>query len=116
MDKISHCLLTALAATPHMKDWGKRSQDYEIMTRKMCATHPVLILRQLQMIAASLRGRAHLDFGVFRSRNHLNLFTQVLGIVELLQPYIYMPEHQVGLENTLNEFFTLFKVRFGILN
>lgn len=110
LDKISHCLLTAMAATPHIKDWQKRTNEYELMIRKMCASHPVLILRQLPMIASSLRGRTHLDYNVFRSRNHLNLFIQIMGVVELLQPYVYMSEYQLGLEDTLTAFFSLFKV------
>ena len=62
------------------------------------------------MLAAALRGRVHLDFVVFRSRNHLNLFQQVAGILELLQPHIFLPEYTQGLEDTLHSYFALFKV------
>jgi len=70
--------------------------------------------RQLPMLAAALRGRAHLDFTVFRSQNHLNLFHQVVGILELLQPHIFLQEYSEGLEDTLHSYFALFKVMNSI--
>lgn len=70
----------------------------------------ILCYRQLPMLAASLRGRVHLDFSVFRSRNHLNLFQQVVGILELLQPHIFLPAYSEGLEDTFHSYFALFKV------
>lgn len=45
MDPMSHTLLTALTATPPVKDWSRRSQELELATRKMAATHPLLFLR-----------------------------------------------------------------------
>lgn len=45
LDRISHTILTALAATPHAKDWGRRSQELELAARKMADTHPLLVLR-----------------------------------------------------------------------
>ncbi|XP_063229314.1 integrator complex subunit 1 isoform X2 [Bacillus rossius redtenbacheri] len=109
LDHMSHNVLSALTATLQSKDWNRRSQEYELMARKMASTHPLLVLRQLPMLAASLRGRAHLDVSVLRSRNHLNLFQQVMGILELLQPHVFLPEHETGLEDVLNCFFSLYK-------
>jgi integrator complex subunit 1 len=51
-----------------------------------------------------------LDFAVFRTQNHLNLFHQVVGILELLQPHIFLQEYSEGLEDTLHSYFALFKV------
>ncbi|KAG8305598.1 Integrator complex subunit 1 [Homalodisca vitripennis] len=45
LDSMSHTLLTALTATPPSKDWQKRAGDLELATRKMAATHPLLVLR-----------------------------------------------------------------------
>nr|CAD7438682.1 unnamed protein product [Timema bartmani] len=109
LDNMSHTVLTALTATSQSKDWTRRSQEYELMARKMAATHPLLVLRQLSMLAASLRGRSHLDMTVLRSRSHLALFQQVMGILELLQPHVFLPEHTTGLEDTLQCYFTLFQ-------
>ncbi|XP_060529675.1 integrator complex subunit 1 [Cylas formicarius] len=89
VDEISHCLLSALTATSRTKDWTKKSQDLEMCARKLAATHPVLVLRQLPMLAGSLKGRAQYDWGVLKGRGHLALFGQVLGLMELLQPYIF---------------------------
>nr|CAD7403102.1 unnamed protein product [Timema poppensis] len=109
LDNMSHTVLTALTATSQSKDWTRRSQEYELMARKMAATHPLLVLRQLSMLAASLRGRSHLDMTVLRSRSHLALFQQVMGILELLQPHIFLPEHTTGLEDTVQCYFSLFQ-------
>lgn len=87
-----------------------------ISTYYMLTFNPTyfVIFRQLPMLAAALCGRVHLDFTVFRSRNHLNLFTQVLGLLELLQPYLFLKEHAHGLEDTLMSYFSLFKVKFQL--
>lgn len=112
IDKITHSLFTALASTPRSKDWPRKSQEFELLTRKMAAVHPSLVLRQLPMIAASLKGRTHLDFSVFKSRNHLNLFVQILGVVELLQPALFEEDYRHGLEGVLMAYFSLFRVSF----
>lgn len=89
IDIISHTLLSALSATSKSKDWAKKSQDLDVCARKLTATHPELVLRQLPMLAGSLKGRAQYDWSVLKSRGHLMLFQQVLGLLELLQPKIF---------------------------
>jgi len=42
---MSHTLFTALTATSQSKDWTRRSQEYELLARKMASAHPVLVLR-----------------------------------------------------------------------
>lgn len=111
MDKISHTLLTAMTAnTLTSKDWSKRSQDFELAARKMAVVHPALVLRQLPMLAASLQGRVHLDYVVLRVRNHLTVFSQVLGLVELLQPKVFSKQYTTSLHALLDSFLTLFKL------
>ncbi|XP_076239229.1 integrator complex subunit 1 isoform X3 [Calliopsis andreniformis] len=109
LDCMSHSLITALAATPRQKSWNSKSQDFELCARKMAAVHPILMLRQLPMLASSLMGRCYLDFGQFRSGHHLNLFQQILGLLELLQPHLFSEEHQVALEDTLENYFQCFQ-------
>lgn len=105
IDKISHCLLSALSSTPRTKDWNKKSQDLELCARKLAATHPLLVLRHLPMLAGSLKGRAQYEWSVLRNRGHFLLFGQVLGLMELLQPYIF---HQnITLYELLESFFML---------
>lgn len=89
IDEISHCLLSALSATSRNKDWTRKSQDLELCARKLASTHPVLVLRQLPMLAGCLKGRAQYDWGVLKSRGHFILFGQIFGLMELLQPYIF---------------------------
>lgn len=110
LDCMSHCLLTALAATPRQKSWNSKSQEFELCARKMAAVHPTLVLRQLPMLASSLMGRCYLDFIHFRSGHHLNLFNQVMGLLELLQPHLFNKEHETSLENTLENYFQCFQV------
>lgn len=109
LDCMSHSLLTALAATPRQKSWNSKSQEFELCARKMAAVHPILVLRQLPMLASSLMGRCYLDFGQFRTGHHLNLFTQVMGLLELLQPHLFTEEHETSLENTLENYFQCFQ-------
>lgn len=112
LDATSHTLLTALSAGAQMsagasKDWTRRAHEYELLARKMASTHPVLVLRQLPMLAAILQGRVHLELSVFRSRHHLSLFGQVLGLLELLRPYLFSPEHSTGLHSILVSYVAL---------
>jgi len=81
----------------------------------MAAVHPILVLRQLPMLASSLMGRCYLDFGSFRSGHHLNLFNQVMGLLELLQPHLFNEQHETALENTLGNYFQCFQVLLFIL-
>ncbi|XP_011642756.1 integrator complex subunit 1 isoform X2 [Pogonomyrmex barbatus] len=109
LDCMSHSLLTALAATPRQKSWNSKSQEFELCARKIAAVHPILVLRQLPMLASSLMGRCYLDFGQFRSGHHLNLFMQVMGLLELLQPHLFNEQHETALENTLENYFQCFQ-------
>ncbi|KAK4876341.1 hypothetical protein RN001_012763 [Aquatica leii] len=105
VDVVSHTLLSALAATSRSKDWPRKSQDLDLCARKLAATHPELVLRQLPMLAGSLRGRAQYEFPVLKSRGHLLLFGQILGILELLQPIVF--EQKESLCSILDSFFLL---------
>ncbi|KAK7791007.1 hypothetical protein R5R35_007901 [Gryllus longicercus] len=110
LDTMSHTLLTALTAGSHThagKDWTRKAHDYELLTRKMASVHPILVLRQLPMLAATLQGRVHLDLQVFRARHHLSLFGQVLGLLELLRPWLFAPEHASGLHSILSCYLAL---------
>lgn len=108
IDVVSHTLLSALGATTRTKDWTRKSHDLEILARKLAATHPELVLRQLPMLAGSLRGRAQYEWGVLKSRGHLMFFGQVLGLLELLQPRVFLRWDTLG--DVLDEYFLLLKV------
>ncbi|CAG9856871.1 unnamed protein product [Phyllotreta striolata] len=107
VDEISHCLLSALAATPRSKDWSKRSQELELCARKLAATHPVLVLRQLPMLAGCLKGRAQYEWGVLKCRGHFALFGQILGLVELLRPHVF--DRPATLRELLDPYFLLLR-------
>lgn len=107
VDEISHILLSALTATSRQNNWSRKSQDLEICARKLTATHSNLVIRQLPILAGSLRGRAQYDWSIFKSRGHFVLFGQVLGLIELLKPQIY--KHKDTLCNIIDSYFLLLK-------
>ncbi|XP_067911980.1 integrator complex subunit 1 [Heterodontus francisci] len=107
LDALVHRLLTLLADTSDSKMSETRMADANMACRKLAVAHPVLLLRHLPMIAALLHGRVHLNFQEFRQQNHLTFFLHVLGILELLQPYIFQSEHQGAMQDCLLSFILL---------
>ncbi len=109
MDSMALTLLSSLASPQPGKDGSRRMADLETALRKMAATHPLLLLRQFSSLGVALRGRAHLDVSVLRSRNHLNLFSSTLGLAQQLAGHLLSaPEHRTALEDMLISFWTLF--------
>jgi len=66
--------------------------------------------RQLPMLSALLQGRAQFTFTEVRSRNHILLYTHVLGLVDLLQPLIFQPQYSTAFESLLHAYFDLLLV------
>ena len=62
------------------------------------------------MISALLKGRAAFSYQTLRHQNNHLLFTHLLGILELLQPYIFYKEY-TALDDVLDSYFELVKVR-----
>ncbi|XP_062914735.1 integrator complex subunit 1 isoform X2 [Mobula hypostoma] len=107
LDALVHRLLTLLADTSDTRTSENRTADANMACRKLAVAHPVLLLRHLPMIAALLHGRVHLNFQEFRQQNHLTFFLHVLGILELLQPYLFQSEHQGAMQDCLLSFILL---------
>lgn len=55
-------------------------------------------------------GRVHLEWPIFRSRNHLSLFQHVIGFLEVLQPHLFSPEFSEPLHSIFDCYLNLFKV------
>ncbi|XP_076057704.1 integrator complex subunit 1 [Oratosquilla oratoria] len=106
-DVALHTLLTMLSTPQHDKEFKHRMQDMEAALRKLAATHPILVLRHLPMMGACLHGMSHMDLAILRSRNYLDMFMVMLGVLELLQPHMFAPQHHTGLTSTLDAFFAL---------
>lgn len=105
VDKVAHTLLSALTATPRTKDWTRKSNDLEMLARKLTSAHPYLVVRILPLLAGCLKGRAQYDWNVLKSRGHLVLFRQVFGLVELMVPMVFQqPE---VLNELLDSYFIL---------
>lgn len=108
-DVALHTLLTMLAAPQPGRDFRRRMCDLESAVRKQSASHPLIVLRHLPLLAASLKGTNHLQLTSLRASNYLELFSMVLGVLELLQPLLFAPQHHSALIPTLDSFMALFK-------
>ena len=69
--------------------------------------------RQLPLLAAMLQGRAQYKWGELKHRNHLLLYTHVLGILELLQPFLFHQQYAQPFGALLEAYFSLIKVSFN---
>ncbi|XP_053675134.1 integrator complex subunit 1 [Anopheles nili] len=108
-DKFTYYIITTIACLNNPRDFQTMSAEMELIVRKLAASHPTLLLRQLSVLAALLQGRAHMDLHVLRSEYHFHLFHQVMGILELLAPLVYRDCYREGLQNALDCFFQLLK-------
>uniref|UniRef100_A0AAX7UUE0 Integrator complex subunit 1 n=1 Tax=Astatotilapia calliptera TaxID=8154 RepID=A0AAX7UUE0_ASTCA len=86
------------------KSAESRVSDANLACRKLAVSHPVLLLRHLPMIAGLLHGRMHLNMQEFRQQNHMTFFSNVLAILELLQPLVFHSDHQRALQDCLLSF------------
>lgn len=112
VDTVAHTLLSALSATQHGRQWGVQMLEFESAIRKLTSSHPLLMLRNVPLIAASLKGRTDYDFSFFRSRNHMTLYNIALGLLELLKPYVFRPEYQEPLQAALGCYFDMLGAYF----
>lgn len=104
LDVLVHRLVTLLADIGDSKSAEGRVSDANLACRKMAVSHPVLLLRHLPMIAGLLHGRVHLNLHEFRQQNHMTFFSNVLAILELLQPLVFHSDHQRALQDCLLSF------------
>ncbi|KAJ4932091.1 hypothetical protein JOQ06_010521 [Pogonophryne albipinna] len=104
LDVLVHRLVILLADIGDSKSVEGRVSDANLACRKLAVSHPVLLLRHLPMIASLLHGRIHLNFQEFRQQNHMMFFSNVLAILELLQPLVFHSEHQRALQDCLLSF------------
>lgn len=66
--------------------------------------------RHLPMIAGLLHSRIHLNLREFRQHNHMTFFSNVLAILELLQPLVFHGDHQGALQDCLLSFMKVLQV------
>uniref|UniRef100_A0A3B3UAH8 Integrator complex subunit 1 n=1 Tax=Poecilia latipinna TaxID=48699 RepID=A0A3B3UAH8_9TELE len=104
LDVLVHRLVTLLADVGDSKSVEGRVSDANLACRKLAVSHPVLLLRHLPMIAGLLHGRIHLNMLEFRQQNHMTFFSNVLAILELLQPLVFHSDHQRALQDCLLSF------------
>lgn len=66
--------------------------------------------RHLPMVAGLLHSRIHLNLREFRQQNHMTFFSNVLAILELLQPLVFHGDHQGALQDCLLSFMKVLQV------
>lgn len=66
--------------------------------------------RHLPMIAGLLHSRIHLNLREFRQQNHMTFFSNVLAILELLQPLVFHSDHQGAVQDCLLSFMKVLQV------
>lgn len=110
LDVISHTLLTSLAAADSSKHSYERMSDLDLICRKIASTHPILLLRQLPMLTALLRGRVSTEYTASRARNHIVFFTCILGLLELLSPYIFKQQYNKSLDEIFKSYLEFFQI------
>lgn len=108
LDVIANYTLTSLSSMTSAREFTSMSAEMELIVRKLAATHPALILRHLSVLAALLQGRAHMDWHMVRQKS-LQLFNQVLGLLELLQPLLFAEAHRDALHLAMDCYFTLLR-------
>nr|XP_043906794.1 integrator complex subunit 1 isoform X1 [Solea senegalensis]XP_043906795.1 integrator complex subunit 1 isoform X1 [Solea senegalensis] len=104
LDILVHRLVTLLAEIGDSKSAESRVSDANLACRKMAVSHPVLLLRHLPMIAGLLHSRIHLNMHEFRQQNHMTFFSNMLAILELLQPLVFHSDHQRALQDCFLSF------------
>lgn len=62
------------------------------------------------MIAGLLHSRIHLNLREFKQQNHMTFFSNVLAILELLQPLVFHGDHQGALQDCLLSFMKVLQV------
>eukprot|EP01103_Thecamoeba_quadrilineata_P004510 TRINITY_DN1423_c0_g5_i2.p1 TRINITY_DN1423_c0_g5~~TRINITY_DN1423_c0_g5_i2.p1 ORF type:complete len:946 (-),score=193.85 TRINITY_DN1423_c0_g5_i2:647-3484(-) len=82
MDLVLHRLVKLLM------DSDSSSAAYE-MCRRLAIAHPTLVLRYLSVLEAVLQGRAHVESAKFQTRQYHKLYLYILGILDVLRPFVF---------------------------
>ncbi|XP_071131635.1 integrator complex subunit 1-like isoform X1 [Mytilus edulis] len=106
VDLVSHRLLTGLGEGGHGRRAEERMSDATLALKKLAAQHPVLLLRQLPLIAALLKGKTEFKFGEMRHKNYVTMFTHVQALLENLQPHVFSKD-LTALEDIIGSYFSL---------
>lgn len=109
VDTLSHTLLLALSIADYNKQTYYKLSDLHIAARKLAATHPELMLRQLPMMASLLHSRSGMGTLVLGTRSHSSFFVHMLGTLELLVPQMYLDARVPALNDVLDAYVDAFQ-------
>ncbi|XP_002435477.4 integrator complex subunit 1 [Ixodes scapularis] len=109
VDTLSHTLLLALSIADYNKQAYYKLSDLHLAARKLAATHPELLLRQLPLMASLLHSRSGMGTLLFGSRNHASFFVHMLGILELLSPQLFSDTRAPTVDDIFNVYVDAFQ-------
>lgn len=108
VDTLSHTLLLALSIADNSKQSYYKLSDLHLAARKLAATHPELLLRQLPMMASLLHSRSGMGTLVFGTRSHASFFVHMLGILELLVPQLFLDSRVATVDDIFDVYIDAF--------
>jgi len=108
-DDLIHSLMLAIANTKPETAWEDEFHNFILLCRRLAVKHPLLILRHLQTLLSVMQGRHRIGSSEFNASNQLVLFAQVLSLLDLLRPYIFLqnPVAQEGLRMAIDIYIDL---------
>lgn len=108
-DDFINTLMLSVANTKPDSIWQDKFHNLILLCRRLTVKHPLLVLRHLQTMLSVVQGRHRLGSSAFSNTNQLMLFTQVLSLLDLLRPYIFLqtPVAQDGLKLSIHVYIDL---------
>eukprot|EP00794_Sanderia_malayensis_P009153 gene9152-10125_t len=108
-DEAVHRIFLSIANLVPTSSWDKDFSSSILVCRRLATKHPYLVLRHLSTFMTSLQGRHRIGASEFKRANQIILYTQILSLLDLLRPYIFIKNQiaQDGLSRTIEVFIDL---------
>ncbi|XP_065065814.1 integrator complex subunit 1-like [Rhopilema esculentum] len=108
-DDFLHNLMVSVANTQPLALWDDEFHNLVMVCRRMAIKHPLLVIRHLPTLLSVVQGRHRMGATEFARSNQPMLFTQILSLLDILRPYLFVknPVAQEGLKLSINTFIDL---------
>lgn len=102
VDCLSHSILIAMSVCDTDKTFKSDLRYLNLSCRKLAATHPDLLLRQLPLIASLLHSRMSAGIPMFGTKNNRKSFLVcIMGVLELLRQKLFNQEYIADVNTIL---------------
>ncbi|OQR71178.1 integrator complex subunit 1-like [Tropilaelaps mercedesae] len=103
VDCLSHSILIAMSVCDTDKTFKSDLRYLNLSCRKLAATHPDLLLRQLPLIASLLHSRMSAGIPMFGTKNNRkSLLVCIIGVLELLRQKLFNQEYVADVNTILS--------------